>query len=69
MATLFDQLGLDSNDQAIEDFIEEHRPLAKQTKLHLAGFWSASQSAFLKQGIENDADWAEVIDHLDAMLR
>lgn len=69
LATLFDQLGLDSTDKAIEDFIDEHRPLAKQTELHLASFWNASQSAFLKQEIENDADWAEVIDHLDAMLR
>ncbi len=69
LATLFDQLGLDSTDKAIEDFVNEHRPLAKQTELHLASFWSVSQSAFLKQEIENDADWAEIIDHLDTMLR
>jgi hypothetical protein len=34
-----------------------------------APFWSESQSHFLEEGLEEDSDWAEIIDELDAMLR
>ncbi|TBT33456.1 DUF2789 family protein, partial [Vibrio parahaemolyticus] len=34
-----------------------------------ASFWTHSQAAFLKQAIEEDADWAELVDQLDVMLR
>ncbi|NMU76583.1 DUF2789 family protein, partial [Vibrio parahaemolyticus] len=32
-------------------------------------FWTMSQANFLKQAIEEDADWAELVDQLDVMLR
>ncbi|MGS2719020.1 DUF2789 domain-containing protein [Paraglaciecola aestuariivivens] len=66
---LFEQLGLDSSDQAIEAFIAKHSPLPAQTKLYQAEFWNSSQQSFLQQMKEEDADWAEIVDQLDAMLR
>ena len=69
MTSLFDQLGLDSTDQAIEIFIDDHRPLEGSIELHEADFWSASQASFLKQEKDEDADWAEIVDQLDALLR
>ncbi len=67
--TLFDQLGLDDSDHAIEEFVEAHKLVPANLKIHQADFWNASQAAFLQQAIEQDADWAEVVDQLDAMLR
>lgn len=69
MVSLFDQLGLNSSEQAIEEFINKNRPLPGSMELHLADFWNASQASFLKQVIDEDADWVEIVDHLDAMLR
>ena len=69
LTSLFDQLGLDSTDQAIENFIDDHRPLEGNIDLHEADFWSVSQASFLKQGKDEDADWAEIVDQLDALLR
>ena len=69
MTSLFDQLGLDSTDQAIETFIDDHRPLQGNIELHEADFWSASQASFLKQEKDEDADLAEIVDQLDALLR
>ena len=69
MTSLFDQLGLDSSEGAIEDFIDRNRPLAGDIELHQAEFWNPSQAAFLRQEKLEDADWVEVIDELDALLR
>ena len=33
-----------------------------------AAFWTPAQAAFLREEILNDADWAEVIDQLNAEL-
>jgi len=67
--SLFGQLGLINSDQAINDFVEQHKPVPHDTPLYKAKFWSESQAAFLHEAIEEDADWAEIVDHLDAMLR
>ncbi|MEP3828238.1 MAG: DUF2789 domain-containing protein [Lentilitoribacter sp.] len=67
--SLFDQLGLDSSQQGINEFVSKHSPLAADIKLHQANFWNTSQGAFLQQMINEDADWAEIVDELDAMLR
>ena len=34
-----------------------------------AFFWSESQAQFLRDDILDDADWAEVVDQLDVLLR
>lgn len=69
MATLFEQLGLPSDQASIESFISRHAPLPAEVALADAPFWNATQAHFIAQGIEDDSDWAEVIDHLDAQLR
>ena len=69
IVSLFDQLGLDSTDAAIENFINRNGSLPGNVELYKADFWNASQASFLKQVIEEDADWAEIVDQLDAMLR
>ncbi|MCG9596705.1 DUF2789 domain-containing protein [Vibrio sp. Isolate25] len=69
MPDLFRQLGLDSSEESIRDFVNNHSGLVVGTALYEAFFWSPSQATFLKEAIEEDADWAEVVDQLDAMLR
>jgi len=68
MNNLFAQLGLPADDAAIERFIATHRPLDNGVALYRAPFWSASQRAFLKEEIIEDADWAMVIDELNSRL-
>ncbi|AIU67441.1 hypothetical protein TW78_21430 [Vibrio coralliilyticus] len=69
MRDLFQQLGLASSDDSIREFVNHHSGLVVGTALHEAFFWSPSQAAFLKEAIEEDADWAELVDQLDVMLR
>jgi hypothetical protein len=69
LASLFLQLGLDDDDTEIENFITRNGSLPHDALLHEASFWNASQAAFLKQAVEEDADWAIVVDQLDSMLR
>jgi hypothetical protein len=69
LASLFKQLGLDNTEQAIQGFIKKNTPLSNGVDLHEARFWNASQSSFLQQSKDDDADWAEIVDQLDAMLR
>ncbi len=67
--SLFTQLGLEDSDEAIDNFIELHKPVPSHLRLHEAEFWSASQATFLQQAVEEDADWAELVDQFDVMLR
>ncbi|MFT5599131.1 MAG: hypothetical protein ACI9V8_001135 [Urechidicola sp.] len=69
IVTLFDQLGLDSSEQGVNKFIEENGQLLGIKELHKAGFWNASQASFLKQALDEDADWVEIVNQLDVMLR
>lgn len=69
LSTLFEQLGLPSGQSEIEGFIARHSPLPTEIAIQDAPFWSESQSHFLEEGLEDDSDWAEVIDELDALLR
>ena len=69
LTSLFDQLGLDSSNEKIKDFIRSNRPLPDGTELSNAECWNAAQASFLKQVKDDDADWAEIADQLDAMLR
>ena len=69
MSNLFAQLGLPSEEPAVEDFIATHRPLENDIPLYRAPFWSAMQREFLKEEIIEDADWSSVIDELNGRLR
>lgn len=68
MQNLFQQLGLDNSEQAIENFIQQHE-LPENIRLENAPFWSPAQSAFLKECLAADSDWAEVVDQLNVQLR
>ncbi|GGB38858.1 hypothetical protein GCM10011502_10160 [Oceanisphaera marina] len=65
---LFEQLGLDASNDGIKHFIATHK-LPANIELIEAPFWSAAQAGFLKEGLQDDSDWAEVIDQLNISLR
>ncbi len=65
---LFAQLGLPNRDDEIESFIQMHSHLAGTISLADAPYWTPAQAAFLREEILKDADWAEVIDQLNARL-
>ena len=66
---LFAQLGLPTDDAAIEAFLHQHSPLAGDIKLADAPFWTSAQAAFLREEWREDADWAELVDQLNLALR
>lgn len=68
MGTLFEQLGLPSDPASIDAFIAEHAPLPNGVKVSEAPFWSESQGAFLKEELMEDAEWAPIVDELNARL-
>ncbi|MEB0048659.1 MULTISPECIES: DUF2789 domain-containing protein [unclassified Pseudomonas] len=69
LPSLFKQLGLDNDPASIEQFVATHSPLKPQLHLADAFFWSKGQAEFLREEILGDADWAEVVDQLDVLLR
>ncbi|QCU90302.1 DUF2789 family protein [Thiomicrorhabdus sediminis] len=69
LPALFAQLGLADSAAEIEQFIMLHSPLKQSLLLHEAEFWNPSQAAFLKEAVEEDADWVDAVNHLDTLLR
>ena len=65
--SLFEQMGLDGSDTAIDEFVMEHQ-LSPEIKLVDAPFWSDSQRRFLKEEYTMDAGWIEIIDDLNVRL-
>ncbi len=68
-ADLFAQLGLDNSDAAIASFINENKGLAPEVHIEEAPFWNDSQKSFIAFELEEDAEWAELIDQLNSALR
>ncbi len=68
LGTLFEQLGLESDPAAIDAFIGEHAPLPDDVKVSEAPFWSENQGRLLKELMMDDAEWAPVVDELNARL-
>ena len=66
---LFAQLGLPMDEAGIRSFLTQHAPLAPQVLLADAPFWTPAQAALLREQLHQDADWAEVVDQLNAALR
>jgi hypothetical protein len=66
---LFLQLGLPTECDEIDAFLARHRPLRADLELAAAPFWSPAQAAFLGEQVAWDADWTELVDRLDVMLR
>ena len=69
MSNLFIQLGLPEDPGAFQAFIASHRPLDPHIALYDAPFWTTTQAQFLRECLEDDADWAVIIDKLDSGLR
>ncbi|MBE0442072.1 MAG: DUF2789 domain-containing protein [Psychrobacter sp.] len=67
MNELFEQLGLDSSDEAINSFIEKHQ-LPKNEKLIESSVWTDTQRMFLQEEWQKDAEWVEVIDELNVRM-
>lgn len=66
---LFAQLGLPADAASIEAFIAANAPLPHRGALADAPFRTPAQALFLREALEADVDWAELIDLLDARLR
>lgn len=65
--SLFDQLGLASDEHSIRKYCAENF-LDEGINLADAAFFTLHQSQFLSEGWHHDADWAIVIDQLNANL-
>lgn len=66
---LFNQLGLPTDVVNIQSFLITHSPLPSHIRLEDATFWTGAQANLLREEILIDADWAEVVDQLNAALR
>lgn len=66
---LFEQLGLPADMSDIAAFIENRSPLHPDTRLEDATFWSPAQAALLREHLQDDADWAGLVDQLNLALR
>jgi hypothetical protein len=69
LSELFRQLGLPADKAYIEQFILEHKPLEPAVKISAAPFWTPAQRDFLLKALLDDADWAPMVDQLNAELR
>jgi hypothetical protein len=69
LTELFRQLGLPDDERGIMRFIVDHRLPDPAVSLADAPFWKASQAAFVRDELACDADWAEIVDILDVLLR
>ena len=68
LGTLFEQLGLQNDAASIDAFIQSHAILNKDGPIWAEPFWSSSQASFLREALEEDADWAEIVDELSNLL-
>ena len=66
---LFSQLGLADAPANIAGFIRTHAPLDPAVRLEDAPFWTPAQASLLREELQEDAEWAEVVDQLNAALR
>lgn len=69
LRNLFDQLGLPSDTRDNENFIEQHKPVSSTSPLYELEFFTPSQQNFLKEATEQGANWTEITDTLDTLLR
>lgn len=64
---LFDQLGLDSSDEAIEQFIKENQ-LPEGVALNEAPFFNDAQRAFINEAWKANALFVTAVEELNARL-
>jgi hypothetical protein len=63
MTTLFHQLGLAADEDAIADFIRTHQ-LRSDAKIEETVFWTDAQREFLLEALHADAAWSITVDQL-----
>ncbi|MFT5722755.1 MAG: hypothetical protein ACI9W6_003091 [Motiliproteus sp.] len=68
LQTLFQQLGLPSEPEQIDQFICEHIAETGLDRLEGANFWSPSQARFIQEALALDSDWSEVVDELNQRM-
>ncbi|WP_372738391.1 DUF2789 domain-containing protein [Neptunomonas sp.] len=68
LTNLFLQLGLAAESKDIDAFVKQHS-LDDGVALEDAAFWNEAQSQFIRESRANDADWSEMVDELDTLLR
>lgn len=68
LVDLFKQLGLPHEPAQIRVFIESNRQQCLGCAVQDAPVWSASQAAFLREAIAEDADWAIAAESLADLL-
>lgn len=66
---LFEQLGLESSETSVQRFLHTQAPLPANIRLYQASIWNSSQALFLQEAINQDSDWSNAADQLDAILR
>lgn len=64
---LFDQLGLESSDKAVDRFVQTHQ-LPNNTSLEKAAFWKPWQVQFFHDARDEDAMWSAPVDDLNVRL-
>tara|TARA_B100001094_G_scaffold333441_1_gene412319 strand:- start:23660 stop:23935 length:276 start_codon:yes stop_codon:yes gene_type:complete len=67
LPNLFDQLGLDSSPDAIDQFAQDNK-LKKDQKITDASCWNAAQIRFLEKELEQDSEWCIAIDQLAELM-
>lgn len=67
MTNLFEQLGLDSSEEAISLFIATHQ-LTADTPITEAEYWTDAQRQFLTEKLKSDGSWAITVDQLSESL-
>lgn len=68
MTNLFEQLGLASSPEAIEEFLYNNE-LPDGVSIVDAPFWTVAQAAMLKEMLEQDTNWSLIVDQLSEALR
>lgn len=68
MTNLFEQLGLPSSPEAIEEFLFANE-LPDGVNVEDAPFWTPAQAAMLKEMLEQDTNWSLIVDQLSEALR
>ncbi len=67
LESLFAQLGLPNSPAEVSAFIQRHR-LSPNVSIADAPFWNAGQLQFIQESLSEDAEWAEIVDELNALL-
>lgn len=67
MTTLFQQLGLPADAEAIAQFIGANQ-LPEEVELADAPLWNEGQRQFLREALDSDGEWALVVDALSESL-